>query len=256
VSIRETPGIHADEAALLALLDEESTAEEGEALRGHLASCDRCAARFETLQFTERRARAGLELLDAPTPFSEMPVALRVASSEAVTPIRTAARSGRRLGQRSVATAAGLILFLAAAAYAVPGSPVRTLVARSANAIADLFRVDQGPADPGPSEVSVDPVGGFLRISIFEASADLRITVRTTPAARASVSAREAEFGVESGEIQVRDAAGDMVIALPTASESVVEVNGVVVARLREGLLAREDGADASPATIIVETGG
>jgi len=173
-----------------------------------------------------------------------------------VTPIRTAAPHGHRIGRRSVATAAGLILFLAAAAYAVPGSPVRAIVARSASAIAALFQVDQGPADPGPSRVAVDPAGGSVRISILEASADLRITIRATQDPRASVSAREAEFGVETGEIQVRDAAGDMIIALPAASESVVEVNGVVVARLLDGSLDRAEGAEASPATIIVETGG
>jgi len=70
VSIQETPGIHADDAALLALLDDEWAAGEQEALRGHLHSCDRCAARFEALRFADRRVRAGFELLDAPTPFS------------------------------------------------------------------------------------------------------------------------------------------------------------------------------------------
>jgi len=256
VSDQETPGVHIEDAALIALIDEESTADEKESLRSHLASCDRCAGQLEALRFADRRVRAGLELLDAPTPPSEMPAALLTASRQAVTPIRASATRGGGIGRRSVATAAGLILFLAAAAYAVPGSPVRAIVSRSASAIATLFGVDAGPADPGPGQVGVAPVGGAVRISILEASADLRITIRATPASQASVAAREAEFAVESGEIQVRDAAGDMTIALPTAAEAVVEVNGVVVARLLDGALARANGADASPATIIVETGG
>lgn len=248
--------MHVEDATLLALLDGESTDREREELLGHLDSCDTCAGRLDELRFADRRVKAALESLDAATPWSEMPEALRAASHRAVTPIHPARPHAVRIARRSVAAAAGLVFLLAAAAYAVPGSPVRDLVSRSASAIGALFGGDAGPADPGPVRVAVDPLHGSIRVSILDATSDLRITIRTTEERRASVSARGAGFGVEAGVIQVRDASGDMSIALPTTSEAVVEVNGIVVAHLIGGSLARTDRADASPATIILETGG
>jgi len=256
VSIDETPCSHIEDPALLALLDGESTAAERDGLQDHLGECVECTRRLDELRFADRRVRAGLEMLDVPSPFTTMPPALVAASRGTSTAIRTPPTRGIRMGRRSVAAAAGLILVLTAGAYAIPGSPVRDILGRTASAIATLFSESTGPADPGPSQVAVDAVGGSIRISIVEASADLRIRIRMTSALRASVSAREAEFGVEAGAIEVHDPSGDMTIALPEAAESVVKVNGVAVARLVDGSLMKADGAETSPATIILETDG
>jgi hypothetical protein len=187
-----------------------------------------------------------------------MPEALREAAKGAVTPIETARpdprlrREPRRRG-RSVATAAGLVFVLAAGAYAIPGSPVRSFVDQS---IGTLFGGDQGPVDPGPSQVAVAPVDGAIHVVIQGATAGLRVTIRVVASERASVSAREARFSTRAGEIRVSDAAGDLTVEIPSSATGTVDVNGVPVARSVNGVINRLPAADDSPAVILVETAG
>ncbi len=187
-----------------------------------------------------------------------MPEALREAAKNAITPIDTASREPRvRRGPqrrgRSLAAAAGLVFVLAAGAYAIPGSPLRSFLNQSIGA---LLGGDQGPVDPGPSQVAVTPVDGVIRVVIEGATANLRVTIRVIESTRASVSAREARFGTRAGEIRVRDAAGDLTVEIPSSATGTVEVNGVPVARSVNGDLTRLPAADDSPAAILVETAG
>ena len=251
--MHESDGMHVDEGVLLALIDGETTSGDD---RAHVDACEDCAARLDELRFAARRVAASLADLDAPSPLSEMPDGLRQAVADAPTPIgRPLARRGR-VGGRSVAAAAGLILVLAAGAYAIPGSPVRTFVDGSVAAIGDLFGGDAGPVDPGPSQVAVEPVDGRVLVTVLDASEDLRVTIRTGEAARATVSARNARFGVEAGEIRVTDAAGDLAVELPAGTAGVVTVNGTEVARSSAEGLVRLPGADRVPAAIVVQTSG
>ena len=247
---------HIDDGALLALLDGELNAEERRHVEAHAGRCSECSERRDQLRFASRRVTATLEAGDAPSPWAEMPEALRQAYRDAPRQI-TSARSSRAgwMGRRSVATAAGLTLLLAAGAYAIPGSPVRGWVDDGIESIAAL--IGGGDAEPGPSAVSVEPAGGSIRVSVLGAAAGLRVTISLTDAPSAAASARQASFRVESGLIEITDVSGDLRVSLPRGALSgSVEVDGVEVARLDGGELRQTAAAEASPAEIVVQTGG
>lgn len=251
--MHDVDSMHVDEGVLLALIDGEATAGDD---RAHVDACEECASRLEELRFAVRRVSASLADLDGPSPLSEMPDRLRRAVADAPTPIdRPAVRRGA-VGRRSIAAAAGLVLVVAAGAYAVPGSPVKDFVDGSFAAISDLFGGDAGPADPGPSRVAVQPVDDRVQVTIEDATADLRVTIRLVASAAATVSARNPRFSVEVGEIRVNDAAGDLSVELPAGVSGVVTVNGTEVARASAEGLVRLPGADSVPAAIVVETSG
>lgn len=263
MNIRENT--HLDDGALLALLDGELDAEAQRHAEAHAGSCAECAERRDELVGAGRRLSAMLEAGDAPSPWAEMPEALRRAHRDAPRSI-TSARSSRRarssragwVGRRSIATAAGLTLMLAAGAYAFPGSPVRGWVDDGIESITTLLGAgDSEPAESRPSVVSVEPDGGSVRVSVIGASAGLRVTITLTDASSAAVSARQASFRVESGLIEITGASGDLIISLPRgAVAGSVEVNGVEVARLEGGELLRTVTAEPGPAEIVVQTGG
>ncbi|MDX1396474.1 MAG: hypothetical protein R3195_18985 [Gemmatimonadota bacterium] len=251
--MHDTHSMHVDDGALLALIDGE-LAPDDEA-RPHIGSCDECSRKLDELRFVARRVTGALEALDTPTPLTVAPVRPVEVTDASVTPItaaRGAARPGRRPA-RSVAAAAGLVLVLAAGAYAIPGSPVRSAVDRTVEAI---FGGDAGPVDPGPTQVAVEPAEGAVRVVIEQSDPELRVTVRVVATPTARVSARDARFGIESGEIRVSGAGGDLTVELPSAASGTVELDGVPIARALDGVVTRLDAADDVAATIIVEAGG
>lgn len=245
---------------LLAFLDGELDADERRTMRAHLDASPEDARRLDELRFASRRVSAALESLDVPAPWAEMPPALRDAARRAPRSITSAPRVGRaaRFGGRSALTAAALILILAAGAYAVPGSPLRGLVSRSVEAIGSLIGGEPtGPADPGPSEVAVEPANGVVRVAISGPGSELRVTIAGTRNERANVSARNASFRVEAGRIDVTDARGDVRVELPLdAMRAVVEVDGVEVARLVDGWLSLTSEAGTGTAEILLEPAG
>ncbi len=253
---------HLEDGALLAALDGELSGTELRRIEAHVASCPACAERRETLRFAERRVKAALAELDAPSPWVELPAALRDAASSTAVPIERGRRRRERrqggLSGRAVGAAAGLVLLLAAGAYALPGSPVRGWIDQSVEAIAGLFVEEpSGPVDPGPSAVSVEPDEGRVRVVIHEAAAGLRVTVGLTGETRASASARRARFVVETGRIEVRDASGELRISLPrTARDASVWLAEREVVRLEAGRLERLPAAEGGPAQILVEPAG
>lgn len=245
---------------LLAFLDGELDADGRRTMQAHLDASPEDARRLDELRSASRRVSAALESLDVAAPWPEMPPALRDAARRAPRSITSAPRVRRaaRFGGRSAAAAAALILVLAAGAYAVPGSPLRGFVSRSVEAIGSLVGGQpEGPADPGPSEVAVEPADGEVRIAITGPGSDLRVTIATTTDERANVSARDASFRVEAGRIDVTDARGDVRIELPRgAMRAVVEVDGVEVARLVDGELGLTPEAGTGTAEILLEPAG
>jgi hypothetical protein len=249
-------GKHPNDEALLALLDGEVPAAARGDLDAHLAACPECSGRLDELRFMARRVTGALESIDVGSPWTDVPPELAAAARGRPTPITSARSSRRRVGRRSVAAAASLVFVLAAGAYAVPGSPIRDLVTRSALAVSSWFGSDTDP-DDGPSAVSVEPVDGAVSIRVNGATSRLRITVRRGSTRAATVSALDSgRFQVESGIIEVTAEAGRLEIELPEGILATVEVDGVVVATQTGRLLARAPAADESPATILVETAG
>jgi len=255
-------GTHVEDGALLALLDGELDAAERDAFEAHLSDCSECSERHDELRFLTKRVASELALLDVPSPWTELPEHLRQASREAVRPISSAgsARTARAgwVGRRSVATAAGLLLVLAAGAYAIPGSPVRGFVDDALSAVASLVGIgDEAPVDPGPAGVSVGLRDGAVRVVIFGATPELRVTVFLTSGDQAVATARDPRFRVEAGLLEISDPTDELQIAVPRDAQSAtVEVDGAVVARFENGQLRRTPAADDVPAEIFVRTGG
>ncbi|WP_420462612.1 anti-sigma factor family protein [Candidatus Palauibacter sp.] len=257
---------HVDDGALLALLDGELSVEERRRVENHAMGCAVCAARRDELRFAVRRVTSALEVMDVPAAWVEMPEALREAARSAPVPLASAraareARSGWRIGwmgRRSVAVAAGLTLLLAAGAYAVPGSPVRGWVDDGIETLAAW--IAGGPEEPGqagPSQVSVEPDDGSVRVAVAGGREGLRLTIRLTDGEQASVRARDANFHVEPGVIEVSGAADEILVTLPRgAASGSVMIDDSEVVRLEGGELRRTASADASPVQILLGTDG
>ena len=248
---------HETDGALLALLDGELEGTARTRVERHAAECAACAARRDELRFTARRVTAALDVLAVPPEPGEMPAALREAARSAPVPLAVARR--RRagwLGRRSVAVAAGLTFLLAAGAYAAPGSPVRGWVDDRIDVIASWFADQEAPVEAGPSRVSVEPDGGSVRVAIAGASETLRLSVRLTDEAEASVTAGDANFHVEPGVIEVVGATGEVGVALPrgAASGSVV-IDETEVVRLEDGALRRTASTAEDAVRISIDTG-
>ena len=257
MSTREQP--HVDDGALLALLDGELTTAERKSVEERVAACPDCTARLDEMRFALRRATAALDLLSVPESRLDMPAALREAARRAPASLAGArARRWARLSRRSVAVAAGITLFVAAGAYAVPGSPVKGWVDSGFDAVAAWIASDpQVAGDAGPSRVSVDPRDGAVRITVVGGREGARLTVELSDEETATVEARDASFHVEPGVIEVAGAADEIRVTLPrNAATGSVVIDEREVVRLEDGELRRTDSAAASRVEIFLGTDG
>ncbi|MYA33800.1 MAG: hypothetical protein F4164_03900 [Gemmatimonadales bacterium] len=247
MSTREQP--HVDDGALLALLDGELAMTERRSVQARVAACPASAARLDEIRSATRRATAALDLLSEPASRLDMPATLREAARKAPMSLASArARRWARLSRRAAAVAAGITLLVAAGAYAVPGSPVRGWVDSGIDAVAAWIAGDSPVAgDAGPSQVSVDPHDGAVRIVVVGGHEGTRLTVELSDDETATVAARDASFHVEPGVIEVAGAADEIRVILPrNAATGSVVVDGHEVVRLEDGELRRADSAAAS----------
>ncbi len=263
---------HLKEELLLAFLDEEVEVDERAGMRAHLGGCEACAERLDDLRMLTRRVGVALAELDSEPPWTGLPEPLAAAAradGASVTPIDIAAtrdpelaggqvRRRARLGGRSLAAAAGLVLVLAAGAAAVPGSPVRVWIARSADALSTLLAPESAEeAETGISSVSIEPPDGVVHISIRQPGPGTRVHVRVAETAQASVEAPEARYRVAHDELDVVGGRGDIVIRLPAGLiEATVSVEDRTVARMVDGELRPTPEAESSPVPIILDTEG
>ena len=117
---------HPDSGQILAFLDGEVEGAEAEALRTHMVSCPECGTRLEGVEATSGKAARALSALDVEAPD------LQKAMS------RIQARQSTGVAGRSISLpkAASIALLLtAAAATALPGSPVRRWVVQGWHAL-------------------------------------------------------------------------------------------------------------------------
>lgn len=262
--------MHASDDILLAFLDREVEAGERYEIGEHLDRCEACAARLAELRAASHHTREALEALDVGPPWSGMPARLADAASgeaeaESIRPIATApsTRRARRLSGRAMAVAASLVLLLAAGAWAIPGSPIRDWLSRSAAVVAELFgsggaeTAVVGTQDDAGSGVFVEPLNGEVRVSVHGPDAGALVRISVTDAAHASVRATGGRYRVGPGSIEILEPSGEIAIEIPRAtSEARVEIDGHVVVRKQGEDLYMTAAADSSASQILLETGG
>lgn len=209
---------HVDDGDLIRWLDGEVAAEEGRAVRAHLADCAACAARLGGLR---TRARAVSRVLAAADP----PVVGR-----------------RRIGWGMRAAAAGLVLL----GVGLVVEPVRAWILERAEGAWSLVAARETPApasapdepqgarpDPVAGTVSFIPAGDVFRLEVAarQAGGELVIEMVEADAASATVEADGADeqFVVLPSGLRIVNAAGSgarYVVRLPARLQSVVLVIG------------------------------
>ncbi len=224
---------HTSEGTLQAYLDGELTATEQDRVAEHLAGCPTCTAEVGEL----RRASERLSLL-----VSRIDVSAPDLEPESITRFRWMQRTA--LARRVLARAAVLLVFVsAAAAAALPGSPLRRLAIDLWNDARSLLQPAPeaaAPAAPAPAPeanvpstaVSVQPFGGRLHFTILNAAPGMPVRVRLIDGplgvVRASGAAMDAQFITGEGHIEIGGAqGGDLTVLIPrSALSAVVRANG------------------------------
>ena len=240
---------HKADGTLQAYLDGELDGPAAAELTSHVAACAACARELDELRVLNTHAAAAFAVLpDVTAPMLRARAALaaeRSARPRRVLVITTGA----------LAKAAMLLLVLAGASAALPGSPVRLAVESVLDRVAQLIRRDvpevAAPAmnepvvTPAVETLSswVTPVNGRVRIQLHPANGPIDVTVRLTDARRARVDMTSTQTGARqvsgSGRFELRDIGpGSVLVELPyDAIAATIEVDGVVNVYKQNGLL-------------------
>ena len=280
---------HASEFQLLAFLDQELSLAEREMVESHVRSCAACAEALAAWEEAAGQLSRAVGLLDVPPPvlsaaeLEERLVTNALGELDAPAPGVTADAVRRRAGKRPEATreasvitplrrergsrrpllaAALIIMFVAGAGAAIPGSPVREWLLRSFDSPAtaeEPATIVEAPDSPGPSAISVQPRDGVVRIRITEPAPETLIRLRLLDRGAASVFSEDGRYRTAPGEIEVLDAGpGEVVVLLPRSTPLArVELNGHLVA-VKEGpdLRLLIPAADSSDAEVSFRAGG
>jgi hypothetical protein len=228
---------HPLDGTLQSFLDGELTPGEcGETAR-HLAECGACAIRLEEL-----RVAAGV--FSGASARLEEPARLELAQER----LQWVARRRRATAARRVLARAAMVTLTvgAAAAAALPGSPLRAWVTGAWETLATYVSPAppapvatvpgaEDPAQPLPARVggiSILPAEGRIRVALENPSPEAEIRVLLVEGERAAVrtegEAAHARFRSAPGQIEIVGAgAGRILIELPLRLHvGVVEVNG------------------------------
>lgn len=223
---------HLDEGAIQQLLSGELSEAEAQRLLDHMTGCQPCSRRLEAARQEDQEIERLFSLVDHPLP---------EISVEGV--IYRAHRRGRRT---YIAAAAGIVLFvLAAAASAMPGSPLRSwLVGLVGEGRETPAQGGQGPATGAPGGISVIPTGEFELV--FEAVQEvgvLRITLtdQSELAVRAIGEGPSYSLAPEHVRVENAGSTADYEITLPRSAGHVrIRVADAVVLVSRDGSIATE----------------
>lgn len=229
---------HLPDGVLQAHLDGELTIAEAARVERHLSECAECARELELLRGGAAELSRALGLLDD-TPAMVPPLRTTDRGSDEL----AARRGGRGQGWAALPRAAVLVLgFAAAAAAAIPGSPVRgwieSLLEPESDEIAmptaEPTAAPEPVAEPAEAGVSVAPEAGEVRVMIEDADRGVSVVVSLTDGERvgayASGDAADAQFTTARGRITVTGAsAGELRIEIPArVMHAVVELNGAL----------------------------
>lgn len=252
---------HAVEGSLQAYLDGELEGSAAAELNRHLSGCDVCASELDALRAISGRAGAALALLDtASAPMLRAQAALAAvrrgdeAQAQPAFPTVPAAR-GIRLGGRSFAKAAMLLLALAGAgAAAIPGSPVRRALENTIARVAQWIGGDEAPgvvaapeapaapAVPAPelNSARVWPTEGRIRVILHRPAGEVDVEVRFTDSPQVSVDTEMTEgavgFRSGGGRLEVSGmGAGRVLVQLPHDMVSAtVEAGGQIYVYMQD----------------------
>ncbi|MGD8319675.1 MAG: hypothetical protein PVJ02_04460 [Gemmatimonadota bacterium] len=230
---------HLDEGRLLALRDGAGDAE----AEAHLHECASCRRALEALGARRTEVADALSTLDETWDLGAARAAVRarVQKHDAEAPVRAKLADGpvrfpdqpkrRRTLWWGLSRAAGLLLVTAAAAYALPGSPVRSWVDGALGRIQEDETYVSPPApapdsDPAPSEatgIRIDVSGGALRVVLRDAAPGTDVQVRWVPGTESAVFAPVgSRFTSAEGRIEARLTPGPVSVELPRDVSSVV----------------------------------
>ncbi len=218
---------HLDEGTLAAIRDGEGTKE----AERHLETCVTCRRSLQALQRRGGLVAGSLSQLDEPFDAGFAREAVRT---------RVSAGSARRRTARRLGRAAGVLLFLGAAgaAYAMPGSPVRSWLARRGDAgkpQATVEATQTAPAASAAKETAVrmDLGPGPARIVLRGVRAGTAVEVTLVRGTTAAVTApRGTRFATSRGWIEADVAPGTVLVELPRdVVPATLEVAGRVYLR-------------------------
>jgi len=237
--------VHLSDAQAAALIHGQLDSEGRATVGAHLAECATCADRVRDLELADRQVAALLRRLDVPAPSREF--AQRRELSRAPAPGARASRPhpsdahrgslrARRVG--SLAAGIALACVAAAAAAAVPGSPVRRILDRAAVAIGARRDAPAPPPRPAPPPaqgggVAITP-GREIEVHFRRPQRRGTVRIAFDDRAAASLRATSGTPGYAVGEDRiVVDNAGDDAtyeLTVPRALDEVrVRVADVVV---------------------------
>lgn len=225
---------HLDEGILQAHLDGELNGSDRD-VRKHLAVCVDCRRRLEELREANAVFASAMQLLDPVTTAALREAMSPPPSTRRVRPVRAG---------MTLARAAGLVLFVSAAASAtIPGSPVREWLEATFAGEASPIALERTEAPvpeattasaPIQAGVTVAPDDGVVRIIGTRISPETQVTVQLIPGARAGVvatgDATAARFQSAAGMIRVMDVpGGELRVEIPQSTrEASIVIDGRV----------------------------
>jgi anti-sigma factor RsiW len=221
--------MHIDEGRLMAYVDGELPETDFDQVGLHLGACLSCRAELSRLTALASEFSAAVAEVQPPS------------RGSLYAPGETRVRPGWETLRRALPRAAVFLVGVAAAAAAaVPGSPVRGWLDDALAPAAPASDARPAPAAataPAPTPaleagVSVEPLDGSVRVVVRGAAGDVVVHAEIVDGPRAGVyaagTAASARFGTGPGRIEVSEVAGgELRVELPRAAlRATVTVNG------------------------------
>lgn len=201
--------MHLDDERLQRLIDGELTEADENAALQHVTSCADCRRRLEEGKREQSRVHEMLRSLDSPAPaVSADAIMSRAEAEERGSVADEEARSRPRVPWLRQAAVLAVVIGLAGAAYAIPGSPVRGWIHDITGKLAGRPETPAPAPRPGHTGVSgvAVPPGDRLTI-LFEPGAkgaELRIDLTDGPDAHVHGPAGAAAYTSSAGYLLVR----------------------------------------------------